>query len=190
MPPLYAEGEIPTANYLGPHASAMSTVARREALLASKLFVCGCARCACRDDPARLLPCPGCHPRGDNGALPGLVAVERCAVRYAVPRYAAGARADDAPTWHCAHCGGAWGCEAVLPAPAPHAPGRAWERALERRVLAIDPRCGGGGDGPSRDQAEEVARLVTGALGARHWAGKRARQIWKVKVSLQIWTGV
>ena len=53
-------GESLTTNYIGEWSARMSTPARREQLLSSKLFTCRCVKCQSKLDPGRHVPCPGC----------------------------------------------------------------------------------------------------------------------------------
>lgn len=177
-----AAGEELTTNYLGEYGAFMSTPARRAALRASKLFECQCARCCSADDPARAVPCPGCHTRNSGEQqLATDVALGTVAVHYAVPLSSeAGAR------WACAHCGRSWAEETVLPGPDSQGrlAGRAWEAVVEQHVLSLDRQWIEAGRGKQAaaaaalaDASEGLHTLVAHSLGSRHWTTQRLREI-------------
>lgn len=177
-----AAGESLCTNYLGEYAHIMSTPARRDALLASKLFTCMCLKCRLPADALRQVPCPRCHPReGAERELPSEVAFERVAVQYAQP-----SSADPGASWVCGRCGAApaWRADQVLqiPSSVTGCAGREWERVIENHVLHLDARV-----------AEELSRsectpstkadamrwydLVVRNLGSRHWTSKRLAEL-------------
>uniref|UniRef100_A0A7S2CIS0 SET domain-containing protein n=1 Tax=Haptolina brevifila TaxID=156173 RepID=A0A7S2CIS0_9EUKA len=141
-------GESLCTNYIGEYATIMSTPARRDVLMSSKLFKCLCARCTDHTDLHRHVPCPGCHPRdGSERELAPLVAYGHGTVHYARP-----SSAEAGALWLCSHCtspgtngleaGRRWRVEQVIPGPGSMGgvSGRAWERLIEKHVLHLDTR--------------------------------------------------
>jgi hypothetical protein len=167
----------------------MSTPARRDALLASKLFTCLCAKCSADADPHRAVPCPRCHARdGTERELSAAVAAGRGDVSYARPSSAApGAH------WLCATCDRAcdaiagprrrYSVEQVFPGPASAGglAGRAWERVLERNVLHFQERaeqsllCGHGES--LLPEASGLHEVISRSVGSEHWTSRRLSQI-------------
>ena len=113
--------------------------ARRDALLASKVFTCMCTKCTANEDPKRHVPCPLCHPRGngEERELEPSVALATVRVSYAEPSSAV---EDGGAHWRCARCPTRRFTDAeVLPGPKSGGGlmGRAWERLLERHILQV-----------------------------------------------------
>ena len=176
-----ASGESLCTNYIGEYADIMSTPARRDALLASKLFTCRCAKCSASVDPHRHVPCPGCHKRqGAERELARQIAWDsKGHVHYARP-----ISADPDARWLCERCPEQrWRIEQVIPGPgsAGGLEGRAWERVVERHVLHLEARAEAAferGDGVSLEgEANEMHGLVMHSLGRRHWTTVRTAEI-------------
>ena len=177
-----AVGESLCTNYIGEMTDVMSTPARRDALLASKLFTCQCAKCRTAADPLRHVPCPGCHPReGVECSLPASIAAGRGEVHYAHPL-----SAEPGAQWLCDHCSegrGTWTAEDVLVGP--RSPGgltgRPWEVVLERNVLHFDakaqPLFALGLGAALVEQAEGLHEAVSRSVGSRHWTTRRLAEI-------------
>jgi hypothetical protein len=174
-----AIGESLCTSYLGDMTSAMSTPARRDALLESKLFTCVCPQCCGASDPQRHIPCPGCHTRdAADGALSAAVAFGRGRVRYAHPSSAdAGAR------WLCSDCPSGWSIEEVLPGPrsASGVSGRAWEKVLENNTLHFHERATlqleRGKGLQLLPEATAMHEAVSRNVGCQHWTTRRLAEI-------------
>ena len=183
-----AAGESLCANYIGELASFMSTPARREMLLSSKLFKCLCSLCRAADDPRRHVPCPGCHIRaGDECALPFDVTRGEGRVHYATP-----SSAEPGAHWLCPRCPERkWSVESVIPGPVSMGglTGRAWERVLETNVMHFEQHCAAvltSGDRRAiQEDATGLLDLVVRSVGRKHWTAVRLAAIadqasWKV----------
>ena len=159
----------------------MSTPARRDALLSSKLFKCVCTKCVNTADPNRQVPCPGCHKRdGDEKEFSLAVAHGRGTIHYASP-----ASAEPGARWTCGRCAktSSWSAEQVMPGP--HSSGglagRAWEQVVERHVLHLDAKVEeaeesadtSGSNGAIEAEAIQLHELVARSLGSKHWTTVR-----------------
>ena len=173
-------GESLCTNYIGEYASLLSTPARREMLLASKLFWCRCAKCEASDDLLRRVPCPGCHPRtGSEHELALPVALDGVDVRYARP-----SSAKRGAHWVCDHCPDRqWKVEQVIPGPSSMGglTGREWERVLECNVLHFEQRAlqmlAQGLGNSIADEAKGMHELVARSVGSKHWTTSRLAEI-------------
>jgi hypothetical protein len=174
-----AAGESLCSNYIGEHATYMSTPARRDMLLSSKLFTCECSLCRAADDPRRLVPCPGCHSRnGVECELPIGVARGKGRVNYATP-----SSAEPGAHWLCPRCPGRmWSIERVIPGPkSMGVTGRAWERMLETNVMQFEQHAEGAlAAGAGRAIEEDAAGMldvVARSVGCKHWTAARLAAI-------------
>jgi len=180
-----SSGESLCTNYIGEYADIMSTPARRDALMSSKLFKCMCSKCSDLNDSRRHVPCPGCHPRGGGEhELAPLIAYGQGTVYYARP-----ASAEFGAVWTCSHCtsgpepGGCWRADQVIPGPGSMGgvSGRAWEQLIETHVMHLNDRAVAAfvrGNGKSlHEEATSWHELVARSLGSRHWTTKRSAQI-------------
>lgn len=175
-------GESLCTNYIGEMTDVMSTPARRDALLASKLFTCQCAKCCDAADPLRHVPCPGCHTReGVERSLASSIAAGSSDVHYARPL-----SAEPGARWLCEHCfdsRGTWTAEEVLVGPrsAGGLAGRPWEVVLERNVLHFDIKAqqllARGLGAALVEQAEGLHEAVSRSIGSQHWTTRRLAEI-------------
>lgn len=197
------EGEILYMNYLGDLGQYMSTPARRELLLDTKLFECHCSRCAdLGEDLHRRIPCARCHPRGSDGLLPRPIAFPRnegrvlsdgstFQIHYVAPSRAA-LGADAVHTWGpCSGCGATCGDDAVLPSGSgigDRLCGRASEQQVEKYVQGLLAQLatirGTGGEQVRLGVGDLLAQkiqtleaLVARRVGAMHWASMRMRAL-------------
>ena len=178
------KGEALTTNYIGDLVALMSTPARRQALLASKLFVCLCRRCCEDADVGRRVPCPACHPRvrslGGDYEFSKDIALGRVLVHYATPL----SGEHDAPWW-CEHCEKTHDDAAVMPGPISQGglAGRSWETQVEQHVLNMDRMwcdCGDITLGKLQllfGEARDLFTSVSLSMGNQHWTTRRLHEI-------------
>ena len=184
-----AEGELVTTNYIG--VDALISRPMRQALLhVTKLFVCGCARCA-GPDYLRAVPCPGCHPRQGDGSLPAAPAGKSLAEfghshAYIVPRPKGGAEKGGAWTggkltnafeWPCAKCGRCWSDREVQSAGGKEGGefklSNAAYRYTREAAQLIGPTGAALVDAEKLTELRKLYSNVASVLGTRHWATMR-----------------
>lgn len=178
------QGEALTTNYIGGLVALMSTTARRQALLASKLFVCRCRRCCEDADVGRRVPCPVCHPRqrslGGDCEFSKEVALGRVLVHYAMPL-----SGEPDALWWCEHCEQTHDDAAVMPGPMSQGglAGRNWETVVEQHVLNMDRMwCDRGSMALGELQllfgeARDLFTSVSLSMGNQHWTTRRLHEI-------------
>ncbi|KAG8471051.1 hypothetical protein KFE25_009472 [Diacronema lutheri] len=182
-------GEVLTANYLGPWEYGSARV-RRAALMRSKCFECRCATCLVAADAMRAMPCPACGARrgadgllADDGAgTEGAGALDG-ALDGAVLPVALGGGCEE---WRCARCGLALSADAMdvriaegdawplTPCARGHGAGTLleWERRVEaaaHNLLMIVYASRDGDAHAALARLPAIVRAVRALLGARHW---------------------
>ena len=178
------EGEALMTNYIGDLVALMSTPARRQALLTSKMFVCQCQRCCEDADVGRRVPCPACHPRerslGGDYEFSKEIALGRVPVHYAMPL-----SGEPDALWRCEHCEQTHDDAAVMPGPTSQGglAGRSWETVVEQHVLNLDRMWCDRGDMFSGElqhlfgEARDLFTSVSLSMGNQHWTTRRLHGI-------------